>query len=511
MRAALIVAWLATAATAHAQAPSPAAYGFDHNIHDRDIVVTGKPSLPCERCHAIKLGLVAGKPDHAACFGACHGPAPVTPPRGLPLVIDTNRMKLCTTCHSEASLRAAAPANAPFGARQLRVAYPPYKLGQEFALVVGHKRHEAIACAQCHPTTLTDNRRPVPHKRCAGCHDGTGGKGPAMSACKGCHTAGAGSPDPPAMLRTADTQILVTGAFSHARHGARGAAGRQCTTCHAGITSTDDNQLPRVVAKSCAAAACHDGRAAFPITSSCTKCHPTAPTDRFRVARPAARFSHTAHVLHLNNKLDCAACHALSRTGEAISRGHAPCAGCHADDFGARDPKTCGACHTATEPWRALVADQLPPDRSEFGATLDHAKHPGDCSGCHALTTSRAQLRPPRGHRACTGKGCHAVTGGPAPLLSACDGCHQRGLADPRSAARLAAAWSVRARFDHATHELDSAGPIACTSCHVDLASPHVLGLATPPKATCARCHDGKVSFKLTGTACTRCHVGAKR
>ena len=56
--------------------------------------------------------------------------------------------------------------------------------------------------------------------------------------------------------------------------------------------------------------------------------------------------------------------------------GHTACAGCHADDFGARWPKKCGACHNATEPWRALIADRPLPERTEFGATLDHEQAP---------------------------------------------------------------------------------------------------------------------------------------
>jgi c(7)-type cytochrome triheme protein len=185
---------------------------------------------------------------------------------------------------------------------------------------------------------------------------------------------------------------------------------------------------------------------------------------------------------------------------------------CHAEDFGSREPRICGACHNGTEPWRALVADRGPPDSTEFGATLDHGKHPGACERCHALSTSASQLRPPRGHRACTGSGCHAVTGGPAPALGACERCHRQNLIVDRQAARLAAPWSVRRAFDHATHARGSGGqPLACEACHVDLSGADVAALATPPKPSCAPCHDGSTAFKLTGTTCTRCHEGAPR
>jgi c(7)-type cytochrome triheme protein len=205
-------------------------------------------------------------------------------------------------------------------------------------------------------------------------------------------------------------------------------------------------------------------------------------------------------------------CHPLTRSGEVVVVGHGPCATCHADDFGSRSPRICGACHNGTEPWRALVADREPAAQSEFGATLDHARHPGACGRCHALTTAATQLRPPRGHRACTGQGCHAVAEGPTPRLTACEACHRPGLQRAREAARLAAPWSVRAAFDHGSHATTRSGaPLACEACHVDVRAPDVTALATPPKSTCAPCHDGSAAFKLTGTSCARCHRGAGR
>jgi c(7)-type cytochrome triheme protein len=384
------------------------------------------------------------------------------------------------------------------------VAYPPYRTFPDHALEIGHKTHGAIACAQCH-----DGTRGPPHRRCTGCHDGarTPGHGPPMSECARCHVPASGVPEPPKLVMTSKIEILVTSTFSHPRHAARSPAGRQCTTCHAAIAQTDDRQLPRPTAADCAAAGCHDGKAAFPVTSSCTKCHQDVPRARFEVARPETRFSHATH---RGKQLPCATCHPLAKSGEVLVAGHAPCAPCHAEDFGKRWPTICGACHNATEPWRPLTADRLPPERTEFGATIDHGKHRGPCASCHALTTQAAQLRPPRGHRACLGAGCHAVSGGPAPVMSACEGCHEEGRAEARLRARRAAPWSVRVRFDHAPHRRGKDGEVACTACHADLSAPDLASLQTPRKATCAGCHDGGTAFKLTGTTCTRCHGGAK-
>lgn len=491
---AAIAAGLAIAAAATAAPPAPPptanprATGFEHNLHDRDLVVGGAQSLPCTRCHAIKAGALVGKPGHDACFGACHGAPPRRGDR------PGERLAICTSCHAEAVLVAPSP-------RAFPVHYPPYLLEPNFAVTVGHHRHREVACAQCH-----GGKNAAPHARCAGCHDGTGatGRGPAMTACTGCHMPATGRPLPPSIIHA---EVNVSGAFLHGKHAARSADGARCTTCHRALLDTDDNVLPAPRAATCATARCHDGAAAFAITAACTRCHLAPSVPGFKVVRPVDRYSHATHSAV---RLPCAACHPLTRTGEVAVVGHAPCATCHADDFGLREPKTCGACHNGTEPWRALVADRGPPERTEFGATLDHEKHRAPCATCHALTTPGSQLRPPRGHRACTGKACHAVATGPAPRLSACEVCHRPGLALERSVARLGAPWSVRTRFDHASHAASIRDrALACEACHVDLRATDVTTLPTPPKATCEPCHDGTVAFKVTGTTCTRCHQGA--
>ncbi|HWO20638.1 MAG TPA: cytochrome c3 family protein [Kofleriaceae bacterium] len=473
--------------------------GFDHNIHRSRVSVTGAAEIPCASCHAWRANALAGKPGHAACFDRCHGGRPTPPARGGTQVLAPERARVCVACHDEAVLQRPYAGPAPYA-----VAYPPYRTYPDHALEIGHKTHSAIACTQCH-----DGTRGPPHRRCASCHDGApaAGHGIAMTECARCHAPASGVPESTRLAMSSQIEILVTSAFSHQRHAARGGAGRQCTTCHAAIATTNERQLPRPAAKDCATAGCHDGAAAFPTTAACTRCHKDVPQGRFEVARPETRFSHATH---RPKQLPCASCHPLGKSGEVVVAGHAACAPCHAEDFGKRRPAICGACHNATEPWRQLVPDRLPAERTEFGATIDHGKHPGACAACHALTTAAAQLRPPRGHRSCLGAGCHAVSGGPAPAMTACEACHQEGRAEARLRARLAAPWSVRAAFDHATHRRGKDGALTCTACHTDLTAPDLATLRTPAKATCAGCHDGAAAFKLTGTTCTRCHGGAR-
>jgi c(7)-type cytochrome triheme protein len=480
MRAAMIVLAILVAIASLARAD------FDHNLHKRDVAVSGREDIACTACHTIRNGALVGRPDHSSCFGSCHGTAPA---KSKGAVVSADQARLCGNCH-------APQTNA--------VMYPPY-VATDFALAMPHKGHKDIACTTCHFTP----GKPAPHRRCIGCHDGT--KAPAMAKCESCHSPGSGLPLPPHMHAPIDT---VTATFSHPRHAARGGLGAQCSTCHAGIAATDDSILPRPKQSDCAVSGCHDGKPTFSVNIACTRCHTAAPPGKFEVERPTDRYLHAT--THKDVNLPCASCHPLGATGEVLVTGHAACVPCHEERFGERhrpsepiDPKApkqiCGACHNATEPWRKLTADRPPPERTEFGATLSHDKHPGACASCHALTTSTTQLRPPRGHTSCTGPACHAVKGGAEPQLTACEGCHELGLIAKRTAVRTTLPWSTRALFDHAPHTSAS-----CASCHDDLHADSILQLAAPKKPSCQPCHDGVKAFKLTGTTCKRCHPGTK-
>lgn len=485
-----------TVASAHTAADDTVPQGFDHNLHERDWNTAGneKP-IPCTRCHAIQNGVLVGRPDHGACFGACHGTAPAKGARGQKPVIAESQARTCGNCHAPAALQR------PFD-KKLPVAYPPYA-PSDFALAVNHKSHATLACAACHVATKT-----APHRRCLGCHDGSGapGKGAAMTSCQPCHTPGSGTPLPPRLAEPVNT---VTASFSHQKHAARGGKGAQCTTCHAAILGTNDNILPRTQAASCAISGCHDGAPVFAITASCTRCHTTAPAKYEQQVRDV-RFSHATHQ---DTGLACTGCHPISAGREVVTSGHGPCVTCHAEDFTKRDPRYCSACHNSAEPWRKLIADRAPAQRTEFGATLDHTRdaHKRECKTCHSIATEGSQLRPPRGHRACTGSGCHAEASGPEPRLASCGGCHRLSLQATRTTQRVGAKWSVRATFTHASHTRAKDGnELACTSCHVELGS-SVASMPTPPKSACIPCHDGATAFKLTGTGCTRCHPAAKQ
>jgi c(7)-type cytochrome triheme protein len=489
---ATLLALVAIALVARADGPVPAKktqpVGFDHAVHGQKA-----PGIDCAKCHVLAGGLVTKPPGHASCFtAACHA-------GGTKLdKLDPDRVKLCITCHAETALVLPADAKA--------LAATKVTTGIEHGVQFGHNSHPKPQCATCHDVRAGVKPQRRPHDRCIACHgDKAADKTFAIGACEKCHPRGTERP------RFTDNQIVVTSAFSHAKHATRGAA--KCATCHASLAGSDARQLPRPGLATCTTEGCHDGKAAFNADASCTKCHKDAPKTSFKVARPGEAFSHEKH--EPRSALPCASCHPLNKTGEVLVANHAACANgkCHQNEMGQRNPKICNACHDGTEPWRPLKADKLPAETTEFGATLDHKKHGTNCTSCHSLTTTRTELRAPRGHRACTTAGCHATTGGPAPQITACESCHIKNLDETRRAARFGATWSVRQMFVHGTHT-SKAGEIACVKCHDDLGSPTVLSLAAPAKKSCAteKCHDGTGgTFKVTGTSCTKCHRGAAK
>lgn len=490
---ATLLALVAIALVARAEGPTPAKrthpVGFDHAAH-----APKAPNLDCAKCHVLQRGLVAKPPGHGACFTAgCHA-------GGTKLdKLDADRVKLCITCHAETALVLPADAKA--------LAQTKVSTGIEHGVQFGHNSHAKSQCTTCHDVRGVKPQR-RPHDRCIACHGEKAEKTFAIGACAKCHPH-----DSPERPRFADNQIVVTSAFSHPKHATRGAAGKQCLSCHASLAGSDARQLPRPGLATCTTAGCHDGTAAFDTNAACTRCHKDAPKSNYKVARPGETFSHEKHESRAT--LPCASCHPLTKTGEVLVAGHAACTNgkCHPNEMGQRSPKICNACHDGTEPWRPLKADKLPADVTEFGSTLDHKKHGTNCGSCHSLTTTRTELRPPRGHRACTTAGCHATFDGPAPRITACETCHIRNLDETRRATRLGATWSVREMFVHATHA-SKAGEIACAKCHDDLRSPTVLSLAAPAKKSCAseKCHDGTGgTFKVTGTSCTKCHRGAAK
>jgi hypothetical protein len=491
-RAAL--AWAALATALRAEPPdrgagaSGEARGFDHVGHEGRVYAAGQDPPACAACHpSDRRGRLGPAPGHDDCFGACHGPAPSARSRAA-----DDRVAVCAACHDASSLtRPGRP----------RVGYPPYRRAPEFAIALSHRRHDPAApCQTCHAPG--GGGPPRSHDQCAACHDRTQ---PTMDACEGCHQRAFGPTQGP---RSAASRYPVTGRFDHRRHERHLAAReRPCLTCHTAAATADGEEVPRPAMTTCEP--CHDGNAAFAtLATECRRCHawPDQPVPD-PLPRGLRGFDHAAH----RAVADCASCHALADDGSALpaGRGHQPCAdaACHADDFRALTPVTCGVCHVGVEPWRGLHRHLSPPSGA-LELVFAHASHLATdaarsarpCRSCHR--DRAGGLVVDGGHALCSGPSCHARAGASAqPALEACGGCHRPAVARPRGP------WSVAATFRHVGHLRTAGGePIACETCHARLGDGEPM--PAPSKPRCAPCHDGLTAFKMTGHGCERCHGG---
>jgi c(7)-type cytochrome triheme protein len=544
--------------------PAGGPTGHDHAAHAQQVALAGAAAVPCERCHVMdRRGRVSRRPGHEACFGACHGPRPRPPgpqragqagPLSQP---GDARRAVCLVCHVAEALDRPALGRRAF-------AVPPGPLSSpEHAVRLSHAVHDAASlphggCRACH---ATGDARPAgrpgkpgaaapgqgaatgpdAHARCTRCHapavpgaaPATDGAAPAggetgplsMHACTHCHVAAVAG-----ALRPHLAPGPYRASFSHGRHQARGLD--DCRGCHAGVLAAPGNELPAPRTEDCSG--CHDGAQAFSVVGPhCRRCH--TERGRARASRPlrGPGYSHRAHEAR-GAALPCARCHQLDARGVPLppAPDHAPCsdAGCHREAFMARTPTICGACHVGTEPWLRLYFEPRPRPDTEFGARFSHRQHRDAdieaCARCHRERSALRDMRLPHQHDTCMGAGCHApgpsqaapagqgagagaeALQGPAPL-AACADCHALDLVTTRHARRLAAPWSVRARFEHARHERDPASgvAVACTACHAGVVeADSVDAIPGPPKRACVPCHDGRAAFKLTGHGCARCH-----
>ena len=538
------------------------AAGYDHLSHESKVSVAGKPEVPCVRCHRVTpAGLLSGRPDHASCFGDCHGarPRPRKPRR--PMASPGERLAVCVVCHAPAAIERAVAGK---GGR-LTVSFPPYATDRDHGLILSHRVHAVHTrdkgdCAACHRAPSPSSRQAGkqarrtppgrarnsrPHARCASCHrspvkapaespakspaPSRGGDMPAMTDCARCHPLEIGPRSRPFLVRG---KYPVQSTFSHSRHQARGARG--CLVCHEAIAETDGNQLPTPSMATCDR--CHDGKRAFStVATRCRRCHVQRASGSGSRPSPGRRFRHGQHSEYLA-KAPCTTCHRLDRSGRPLppAPDHAPCsdAGCHREDFSSPQPTICGSCHVGIEPWRELHFDAKGLTDTEFGARFSHKSHlhksqsaecdegapcSMSCDGCHR---AEAEMSLTRDHRSCTGDGCHGsgsrkastsrAKPWAAPQLDRCDGCHEAGLVANRRAQRLSGEWSVRARFRHQPHSTDprTGKALPCATCHLAVqGADDMASIPAPTKATCLPCHNGAIAFKVTGHGCTRCHT----
>lgn len=229
----------------------------------------------------------------------------------------------------------------------------------------------------------------------------------------------------------------------------------------------------------------------------------------------AQDFSRFKHDNPNHSRLPCLLCHRResSAAQPTLPGGnqHAPCAGCHAQQFANSSSPICTICHTDVQSGKVKSFPRL----SSFGMTFDHSRHPQvNCASCHRPARGGVALSIPTGFSAHTNcYGCHTPRAqANGRDISSCGTCHQ--LGPYRRVSQTAAAFRVG--FSHAKH--DRTEGLSCNECHRvlagrrDVSAPQPLNHHAAPRAfSCMSCHDGKRAFGGDDfSVCKRCHTGAR-
>jgi len=241
------------------------------------------------------------------------------------------------------------------------------------------------------------------------------------------------------------------------------------------------------------------------------------------------------HAVHKKTKLVCSGCHVAVKDDSVVLQrpGHDECTTCHQDEFDAKKPSMCIACHSNPAP--TSNADLIPyPFYQKKRALLiefSHAKHVdplarldpvthtrADCSFCHQLDAKGAYASFPA-HPQCAA--CHSKAG-MKPLLSPdsvtrdCRGCHApEAIEKPGSGGKLApqlvsGAWA-NIKFSHVAHfKVRDQYKLDCSTCHSSILTSTSLENQNLPKMIeCVGCHETSkamaAEFRMSN--CQTCHV----
>ena len=223
---------------------------------------------------------------------------------------------------------------------------------------------------------------------------------------------------------------------------------------------------------------------------------------------PNLDYSEFSHSNASHVRMPCLICHRRDDNSGRISfpgkSGHAPCIGCHQQQFAGPSSPICSICHTDAE---SGTMKAFPPLES-FGARFSHDRHRGvNCATCHKPSRGGVALSiPDRGNAHATCFQCHSSTAN-VETMSSCSVCHQSGpaLREPESAR------AFQLSFSHSRH---TRAGLSCSSCHTvrgaDMSAPVAAMHKAPPRvASCAACHNGKRAFGDNNfDNCRRCHTG---
>lgn len=228
-------------------------------------------------------------------------------------------------------------------------------------------------------------------------------------------------------------------------------------------------------------------------------------------------YSQFKHDNRQHARLPCLLCHRRENNSPQPTlpgkAAHAPCTGCHQQQFANSSSEICTICHTDVQSGRVKA---FPPLRS-FDARFDHAKHSGTaCNTCHRPNRRGVALSiPARLNAHVTCFTCHTPDAqANGRNISSCNTCHQLG----RLVRTSEQARAFRVGFSHENH--DASEKLNCVACHRvragvapgrQVTAPSPLNHHARANAfSCASCHNGKRAFGGDDfSVCTRCHEGS--
>ena len=226
-------------------------------------------------------------------------------------------------------------------------------------------------------------------------------------------------------------------------------------------------------------------------------------------------FSRFSHSNASHQRLPCLLCHRRETNSARPVRSlqHAPCAGCHAQQFAATSAPMCTICHTNVE---ARSHEVKPfPSLKSFNLTFAHSQHRNvACSTCHKPVNRGVALSIPSGpdaHTTCYQ--CHTPRAqSDGRDISSCGTCHKPGSYSRASTS----AKAFRVNFGHEQHKRQG---LSCLDCHritsltarsAQVSSPlPIEHPASQRVQSCETCHNDQRAFGIASFAnCKRCHRG---
>ena len=225
-------------------------------------------------------------------------------------------------------------------------------------------------------------------------------------------------------------------------------------------------------------------------------------------------YSQFKHDDKTHARLPCLLCHRRENNSAQPTlpgkAAHAPCTGCHAQQFANPASEICSICHTDAQSGKVK---SFPPLQS-FNVKFDHAKHTSlgaGCGTCHRANRRGQGLSiPARMNAHVTCFSCHTATAKVNGRdISSCSTCHELG----RFARTSDQAAAYRLGFSHASHNRDEG--LTCNNCHRvragDVTAPQPLNHHAAARSfSCSTCHNGKRAFGGDDfSACKRCHSGS--